>query len=82
MVEDDLVVPVPHVRRDDHVDHAGLVLDVEKHGALRGGRALAVGDEPAGQRRGAVVEEADVGGGGGSEAGEVAACVLDGVGGG
>ena len=40
---------------DDHVDQAGLVLQVHEDGAARGGRALAVGHHPGHQDLGRVL---------------------------
>ena len=40
----DLAEPLPHVGRADHVDQAGLVLEVEEDHALRGRRLLTVRD--------------------------------------
>ena len=42
----DLSVTLPTALGDNHVDQAGLVLEVEEGRALGGGRPLTMGDDP------------------------------------
>ena len=50
----DLVVRVPYLREDNHVEQTRLVFEVQESNAASRRRSLAVGDDPANASTGAV----------------------------
>jgi hypothetical protein len=71
---------MPQAGRAGDVEHAGFVFEVDERNAAGGGRALAVGDDPADQDAGLVGHVGEAGDGVGAEPVEVRAGEGDGVG--